>query len=610
MCNLDPLYKRRALILIYSSIDGVYAAELDTPINWVDGWQTIVETNDMVNTNTGEFDPRHMFGVTNQDVFRWPAITNGVEKNLVGLYVVTMVLPGIPTLIWGEEQASYVLENTAGNYIFGRSPMTSSLAWQTHGCYSVGSEKYTNFPLDAALYGCLDDNVSLDHRDPSHPVRNVLKRMFELRTIYPALNDGFLLERLSNKTIDIYLPGSEGTPTETGLWSVLRSRADIQDFTGQGQGNQSVWLVYGNENVTTTYTFNCTNSSDALIAPFDAGTSVKNLFYPYEEYTLEASTQFFGFEESSKPNGCLSELTMPGWGFKALVPKAKWVGAVPTITGFLPGHDYRMLSTVKANEKETVGIQIEFSENMDCDMVTKSITVESNTNDHSSPTIDSRSISCLSVNAHENSRLSGGVATAWTYSANLVNVANGVHTVVIKNATDAAGNSSTGVTDRFLFRIGQADNPMIFPRQANYSDSLLIKQDDGSLKVSHNAAGATKFRYSLDFQSSFSDWIGYDGQDTVLEKRNWTGTAAQDWKGDHVYVQYWCDLCASSNHFQHGDLGNNGIPRRIPHMFVQGPFNQYSYDAGVPGDMKQHPNGTWFYDFVSTCRWKYTLTQH
>lgn len=586
-------------LLTQCRIDGVYAAELDTPINWVDGWRTIVETNDLVNQNTGLFDPRHMYGVTNQDVFRWPAIKKGIEKNLVGLFVTTMILPGIPTLMWGEEQATYVLENTAGNYVFGRSPMTSSLAWQTHGCYAVGSEKYTNFPLDAALYGCLDDNVSLDHRDPSHPVRNILKRMYELRTIYPALNDGFLLERLSNKTYDIYLPGSQGTPTETGMWSVLRSRASIQDFTGQGQGNQSVWLIYGNENVSTTYTFDCQDAEDALLAPFDTGTTVKNLFSPYEEYTLEASTQFLGLENTTEFNGCLSQLQLPGWGFKAFVPKDKWVGAAPSITGFLPGHDYRMLSTVATDELETVGIQIQFSENMDCDSVTNAIKLKSNTNNGSIPTIDSKSISCLSNNAQPSSNLSGSLGIVWTYSANLINVANGIHSVTVTNATNSARNSSTGAVDRFLFRIGQADNPMIFPRQSNYSTSLLYQADDSSYKISHKAAGASRFRYSVDFQSSFSDWIDYSGDDFTLPKKNWTGTTSQSWKGEHVYVQYWCGLCSSSDHFQHGDVGNRGIPRRLPHMHIQGPFNQFSYDTGVPGDMKQHPNGTWYYDFVS-----------
>src|SRR5271169_6633524 len=94
-------------LLTSYSIDGLYAALSDTPVNWVDAWQEIVRTNDLVNTNTGSFDPRHMYGVVNQDVFRWPALTNGVEKNLVGLYITTLLLPGIPTLMWGEEQASY-----------------------------------------------------------------------------------------------------------------------------------------------------------------------------------------------------------------------------------------------------------------------------------------------------------------------------------------------------------------------------------------------------------------------------------------------------------------------------------------------------------------------
>lgn len=70
---------------------------------------------------------------------------------------------------------------------------------------------------------------------------------------------------------------------------------------------------------------------------------------------------------------------MPGWGFKALVPIDKWVGSAPSITGFLPGHDYRMLSKVQPWEKETVVIELQFSQAMDCDSVTNSITLESNT---------------------------------------------------------------------------------------------------------------------------------------------------------------------------------------------------------------------------------------
>lgn len=287
----------------FLGMDGIFTAEGDPPVNFVETWINLLQTNDMTNANTGEFDPRHMFGVTNHDVFRWPGIQNGTEKNLLGLFIITVLFPGIPSLAWGEEQAMYALESTNANYVFGRvllygfdapanknltgrQPMTSSLAWQLHGCYIVGSVKYASFPTDAALYGCEDDNISLDHRDPSHPIRNVIKRMFDMREDYPVLQDGYYLQQLSNHTYNIYLPGSNSTPTETGLWSVYRSGfSGLQDFTGIAQEGQSVWLLYTNENKTVDYSFDCSDNT-SLIAPFDEGTVVKNLFAPYEEYTL------------------------------------------------------------------------------------------------------------------------------------------------------------------------------------------------------------------------------------------------------------------------------------------------------------------------------------
>ena len=183
--------------------------------------------------------------------------------------------------------------------------------------------------------GCKDDSVSLDHRDPSHPLRNIIKVMFEMRSRYPVLNDGFYLEQLSNSTHDVYLPGSKGVPTETGLWSTLRSRStEIQDFTGQGQGNQSVWQIYQNDNITM-YTFNCSDSSSALIAPFAEGITVKNMFWPYDEHKLQKSPKKLGFEDSDKYNGCLPSMNLSAWGFKAFVPRDKWMEPSPAITKFL-----------------------------------------------------------------------------------------------------------------------------------------------------------------------------------------------------------------------------------------------------------------------------------
>lgn len=97
-------------------MDGTFEAEGDPPSNFVELWNGLVQTNDMVNVNTGKFDPRHLYGTSNQDVFRWPAIRNGTKKQVLALYVVSLLMPGIPNIAWGEEQAFYVLENTNANY--------------------------------------------------------------------------------------------------------------------------------------------------------------------------------------------------------------------------------------------------------------------------------------------------------------------------------------------------------------------------------------------------------------------------------------------------------------------------------------------------------------
>jgi alpha-1,3-glucan synthase len=121
--------------------------------------------------------------------------------------------------------------------------------------------------------------------------------MWELREQFPTLNDGFNLLTLSTSINITYLPGSGGLPSPFGIWSVYRGRIEgFQDFTGIGQENQGVWFVYSNENHTVDYEFDCQsqNQSNTLISAFDANTTVKNLFYPYEEFSLEPSSFNYG----------------------------------------------------------------------------------------------------------------------------------------------------------------------------------------------------------------------------------------------------------------------------------------------------------------------------
>ncbi|KAK3698923.1 hypothetical protein LTR37_016710 [Vermiconidia calcicola] len=533
-----------------------------------------------------------MFGVSNHDVFRWPGITNGTEKNLLGLFIVTLLLPGIPCLAWGEEQAFYVLESTAADYVFGRSPITSSLAWQLHGCYKVGSVKYANLAFDSSLYGCEDDNISLDHRDPSHPVRNIIKRMFEMREDYPVLNDGYYLQQLSNHTHDIYLPGSNGTATETGIWSVLRSSwAGVQNLTQTGENDQSVWLLYSNENRTVNHEVDCSRNT-SLVSPFVEGTTVKNLFAPYEEYTLEEGPFTLGFDGETRPNGCLSHLNMPPWGYKAFVPKKEFQKPRPVLTSFSPGHDYRLWSPV--DDGETVHVVFGFSTEMDCDSISQNIRVDS-TVSSSKADLALESATCSITDSAV--RWVGEAATAFTYEIDLHNVHHGIHQITINNASSSDGDSTHAV-DSVLFRLGDFDNPMVYPHTANYSKSLLFNDTDESLYVSHHAAGADLWRYSLDFGTTYGDWTTYSGGNDTLAPRNWSGTSAQAWEGEHVIVQYWARMAGSSAYYQHGDLDWT-LSRRFPNIWIDGPFNQYGYDAGLSNQMELGANSTWSIGFMA-----------
>lgn len=595
----------------FLGMDGNLEAGYDSPKNWVDQWNDFILTNDFVNANTGQWDPRHMYGVTNQDVFRWPAIHQGVQRQLLGHFVTTVLMPGIPLLLWGEEQAFYVLDNTATNYIFGRQPMSSAMAWMRHGCYSFAnpSTQYYQMPIEAAARGCYDETQMYDHRDPTHPVRNILRHMFHLRNIYPVLNDGMFLQQLSNQTNYTALPGSSGVTTEFGLWSVLRSQfPEVQDLTGEGgQGDLSVWLLYSNRNDSTVYSFDCSNNdtnlnTTALIAPYASGTTVKNLFYPFDELTLETSVKKLGINGSSEANGCAASLQMPPYGFKAYVPVANWVSSKPMLTKFSPGHDARIESTVGQDEAQELAIEFQFSQEMDCESVTNSVYFNSTTLSGESPSIKTGSVVCSSIVSNVTSQLVGYIPSTWSYKATLTGVRHGVHAVTLKSPSASNGNGTTNATERVVFRLGSLENPIVFPLIANYSSTLLTKAKNGDLMLHHNAAGASLWRYSTNWGTTFSNWTVYDGQDNKIEEQPWVGTQRQKWEGHHVRVEYYSPLVGQSDIVQQGDAATTSMARRFPHLFWNGPYNQYGYDAGLDNAMTLTNDNTWDHHFMAEWR--------
>lgn len=291
---------------------------------------------------------------------------------------------------------------------------------------------------------------------------------------------------------------------------------------------------------------------------------------------------------------------MAPWGYKAFVPLAEWVTPAPTITRVIPGHDARLESSVGYAEPETVPIQIRFSSEIDCDAVAEQLIIDSRTEKGQIAQLNRSSVSCAMALTDAPQHV-GEIPTAFIFSAELINVFNGVHTYTVKNATTKDGLLFTNAVDRFMFRIGQSDNPMVFPLSSNHTGNLLHKNDrDGSLYISPRATGADKFRYSTNWGTSFSDWSDYTGGDTAVFSQPWSGTKDQEWEGTHIIVHYWSEMTGSSDHVQHADLNRANLPlRRWPHAYVEGDWNQWGYDTGLPNKMRLASDGTWELDLVA-----------
>jgi alpha-1,3-glucan synthase len=236
---------------------------------------------------------------------------------------------------------------------------------------------------------------------------------------------------------------------------------------------------------------------------------------------------------------------------------------------------------------------------MNCSSVNSSITIDSTTEDGSTASIDPESIVCSSVDPQVVSPWFGSLPTVWTLQANLLNVSDGIHVITVQGPSSQNSTGTTESTDHFFIRIGQAGNPLVFPQSANYSSTLLHQADDKSLFISHNAAGADQFRYSLDWGSTYSTWQAYAGGNTTLNPSKWTGTSEQKWPGEHVIVQYFSNRLGSSDHIQHGDLAETQTSRRFPHLFVEGLFNQFGTDVGVDNTMDLRSDGLWSFDLLT-----------
>jgi len=327
--------------------------------------------------------------------------------------------------------------------------MSSSLAWQSHGCYKLGSEQYFNMPLENALIGCEDDWNSLDHFDPTAPLRRQMAHFHYLRTQYPSLQDGFNLVLRGNWTYYIQRPGSASTQTEMGFWSVTRSALPSQNLTGAAQ----IWLLYTNENKTTHWEYDCMGPL-WIPSPFESGVRVKNLFFPYEEITTALSGESYNRNGQAPYTGCLPALDMDPFGYKAYVPIDTWVPPIPQLTKFEPGHDARIQAEENDAKKNEINIAFEFSQKMNCNAITTGLLLNVSSSGLSSmkPNVKQGSVQCNDIATPLASNIPGVATSVWRWSGVLENVPDGVLRLTLTNIpADGSTTVNTGVSFLYFF---------------------------------------------------------------------------------------------------------------------------------------------------------------
>lgn len=89
-----------------------------------------------------------------------------------------------------------------------------------------------------------------------------------------------------------------------------------------GKHIDQVWLLHTNENQMHTYMFDW-KSESWILSLYVSETVVKNLFVPFETYTLQDSLSLFLNNGNAPFEVCLNTITMDPYSFKLLVPEAE-----------------------------------------------------------------------------------------------------------------------------------------------------------------------------------------------------------------------------------------------------------------------------------------------
>ncbi|KAJ3124816.1 Cell wall alpha-1,3-glucan synthase ags1 [Nowakowskiella sp. JEL0407] len=597
----------------FAGLDGNLEAAYDLPLRPVQLWDEMLVRDDFINPSSMRFDPKHLFGVGNQDLFRWRSLVDGDKRLRMGLVLMTLVYPGAPVLYWGEETNIYLHDSRAENFIYGRQPMATSYAWQAHGCFKGNaSVQYNQMPFGKIRKGCEDETQSHDHFDQTSPDYAFVKMLYSLRETYPILVDGFLLTEISNITTKVVLPGSRGVPSEFGLFTMSKKFMQNTPFYNAANAKDSVWFLFSNINETRVYTADC-NSNNGILSSYPAGTVLVNILPPFDTITL-ANSAVAG-------QGCIGSISMEPYGFRAYTAQANVKPLKSYILSATPPHDSRVVRTSSIPQKQ-MKYQVSFtlSGKNQCAQLTDDISLASHSvpGQATSGSLNKQSVVCRDLTGAQSPPVTlswWSPPATWVWTGSFESLSDGIHEILISGKTFEFDNS--GVPTRYIFRIGDENNVMAFPKKI-YSEKLLSVLN-GEIGINHQTVvGADKFRVSLDYGKSWSNYTQWTPwttiPSTILSQMDFSSAPL------HVVVQYWSQATSSSVYELHSEVSpgfniksisasTTSLPvatesqaRRFPNVFVCGKFNLYCGDKGIPGDMKfkrDMDGGSWVYGITA-----------
>ncbi|KAJ3376330.1 Cell wall alpha-1,3-glucan synthase ags1, partial [Entophlyctis sp. JEL0112] len=513
--TLDPLYAQFKSVLTTNRATSDLVAAF---------WRNAFGA-DVINSQTGNFDLRDVYGTGNGDVFRWGMLEDGIAMQRIGQVSLHSVMTGVPTVYYGEEQMFSVIDGSGTkDYIYlPQDELVNATAF--------GFPAYIS---NRTLNGCQDDSVSLDHFDYSHPQFVFTSYVLWTRRTYSALTNGVNVLALS-RTNSSEFPNTFDNNTVT-LTSIGKGY-DSYQLAGTAVGNYTIpdpafrmWFMFSGHNETATFTGNCANGT-GIVSMFPVNTQVRNIYPPFDTFTVPMAN-------ATNEYGCMETLTASApWWFGAYVAEADWVQPPPVVVRFLPGHDARVAFTgTDSSAAQAVDISFVFSDAMSCASVTAAVTVSSSPGP--AGTVDATTVECGAIDAYYADDYVGTRAGTWMWKATL-NGAEGIHRITIGVNATSSGGLGLQFSPTFLLRLGRANNPMVFGKLGLY-DSGLIGTVGGAVSLVHSAVGADKFRVSYDHGLNFTAWAAYTSVSAV-------NTAAAAASGT-VLVQYWSSTVLSAAH--------------------------------------------------------------